>query len=90
MLRSYPWFKLEEEQTHISRGIYQLDKGNGIRLVFKSDFGMIIYRGTIRDANIIDLSYSCPFTNFRKSATFMRHSLEQHKVQIEVSEIYTN
>lgn len=88
--RSFLWFTIEEEQTHYSRGIYQLDKSDGIRLVFKGDFGTMNYHGTIRDENTIDLSYGCPLTNFRKSATFFHFSLEQHKVQIELSEIYTN
>jgi len=90
MFRSYLWFTLDKEQTHISRGIYQLDKNDGIRLVFKSDYGTMIYRGTIRDENTIDLSYGCPYTNFGKSATFLRFSSEQYKIHIELSDTYTN
>lgn len=89
MFHSYVWFTLEEEQTHISHGIYQLDKNDGIRLVFKSDYGTMVYRGTIRDENI-DLSYGCPITNFKKSETFLRYSSEHHIIHIELSEINTN
>lgn len=90
IFNTYHWFTLAEEQTHLARGIYQLDNGNGIRMVFKSDFGTMVYRGTILDENTIELSYGCPLTNFRKSASFFRFSLEQHQVQLEASEIYTN
>lgn len=90
MFHSYVWFTLEEEQAHMFRGIYQLDKGNGFRIVIKGEYGTMIYQGTIRDENTIDLSYGCPITNFGKSASFSRFSFKPHKVQIELSEIYTN
>jgi hypothetical protein len=90
MFHSYVWFTLEEEQTHMFRGIYQLEKGNGIRIVFKSDFGTMVYRGTILDNNSIELLSKCPFNNFGKSATFMRYSSEHYKIHIMLSDTYAN
>lgn len=87
---SYLWFTLETENVYYSRGFYQLKNGNGIRIVFKSDFGTMVYRGTILDNNSLDLLSKCPFNNFGKSETFMRYSSKQYIIHIELSDTCAN
>lgn len=89
-LQTFPGYRIETDNVHYSRGFYQLDFGGGINIYLKGRFGKMVYRGTIQDENTIDLSYSCPFTNFRKSATFLRYSPGEHIIHFEISDTYAN
>jgi len=88
-LRTYPWFKVDSDTIHFSRGIYHIDIWDNIRICMKGDFGKIVYDGYIRDDDI-DLFYSCPFTNFRKLATYIRFSKEHHIIHFKLHQSILN
>jgi hypothetical protein len=55
-LRTYPWFKVDSDIIHFSRGFYKVDIWDSIVITIKGNFGKIVYDGYIRDENI-DLYY---------------------------------
>jgi hypothetical protein len=88
--QAYPWLRLDSDFVQFSRGFYEINEGNKIRIVIKGDFGKLVYRGTIRKNGTIELSYKCPISNAGKSATFLRFSEENHIIHIELSDISIN
>ena len=85
------WFRAESHDVYYSRGIYQIGEGRRIRIVLKDrDYGTLVYRGTIQDENTIVLYCRCPFTHYRKSATYMRFSDEQYIMDKRLRDICAN
>lgn len=89
-LQTFPWFKVDSDTIHHSRGIYQVDIWDNIRVVIKGDIGKLEYRGFIRDDDTIDLFSRCPFTCAKKSATFVRCTVPKDNVHMELGDVCTN
>lgn len=83
-LRTYPWFKVDSDVIHFSRGIYTIDIWDAIIITVRGCFGKIVYDGYIRDDDTIDLYYRCPITNFKKLVTYVRFCEEQHIIHLEL------
>ena len=90
VLLTFPRFRVESDKVHYSRGIYHIDIWDNIRIVLKGCLGKMEYNGFIRDEDTIDLLYSCPFTCARKLVTFLRYSIDEHIIHIEISDAYPN
>ena len=88
-LRTYPWFKVDSDTIHFSRGIYKVNIWDSIVITVKGDFGKIVYQGDIRDENI-DLYYRCPFTNIKKSATYTRFNEEHNIIHLKLHQSILN
>jgi hypothetical protein len=85
------WFDAKSYKVHYSRGIYQIGEGGKIRIVIKGeDFGTLVYRGTIINDDTVELSCRCPFTNYMKSATYLRFSEGNHLIHMEISNFCIN
>ena len=89
-LQTFPWFNVDSDTIHYSRGIYHIDIWDNIRVVIKCDFGKLEYRGFIRDEDTIDLFSRCPFTCAKKSATFVRCSLRKELIHMYLGDVCTN
>ncbi len=89
-LHSCLGLRIESESVHCFRGIYQVDIWDNLRIVIKSDFGKLEYRGFIRDEDTIDLFSRCRFTCAKKSATFMRCTVPKDNCQMEIGDVCTN
>ena len=88
-LLSFPGLRIESEKVHCFRGIYQVDIWDNIRIVIKTDYGKLEYRGFIRDL-MVDLFFRCPFTWAKQSATFVRCTERKHIIRMELGEVCFN
>ena len=89
-LQTFPWYNVDSDTIHYSRGIYHIDIWDNIRVVIKSDFGKLEYRDFIRDEDTIDLFSRSPFTCAKKSATFVRCTLPKDIIDKELGHICFN
>jgi len=89
-LHSFPGLTVESENFHCFRGIYQVDIWDNIRVVIKTDYGKLEYRGFIRDEDTVDLFFRCPFTWAKKSATFVRCILQKDIINKELGGVCIN
>lgn len=89
-LHSFPGLRLESENVYCFRGIYQVDIWDNVRIVIKGDFGKMVYRGFIRDEDIVFLICRCPFTCAKKSATFVRCAEQKDNIGKEFGDICIN
>lgn len=79
------------DTVHVSRGFYEIDIWDSIRIVIKAgDFGKMEYRGFIRDEDTVDLFFRCPFTWAKKSATFVRCILQKDIIHMELDDVCIN
>ncbi len=88
-LQTFPGFRIKSDTTHFSRGVYHIDIWDNIRITVKGSYGKVVYQGFIRDEDI-DLYYRCPFTNIKKSATYIRFSKEHHIIHFELHQSILN
>jgi hypothetical protein len=87
-LITYPWFKLDSDIIHLSRGFYKIDIWDNIRICLKGDYGKIVYEGHIRD-EYMDLYCRCPITNFKRLVTYVRLN-EEHHIHLELGQSIIN
>ena len=89
-LHSFPGLRIESENVHCFRGIYQVDIWDHIRIVIKTDYGKLECRGFIRDENTVDFFFRCPFTWAKKSATFVRCTERKNIIDKELGDVCIN
>lgn len=88
-LKTYPWFKIDSDVIHFSRGFYKVDIWDNIRICTKGEYGKIVYKGHIND-DCIDLYYRCPITNFKTLVTYVRFNEEHHNIHLELGQAILN
>ncbi len=89
-LRTFPGVHKKSGTIQFARGIYHVDIWDNIKIIVKGSYGKIVYQDFVKDEKTIDLSYSCPFTNFTKLVTYIRFSKEHHITRFELNQITMN
>ena len=87
---AFQWYKTKSYNVHFFRGTYTLGEDNKIRMVIKSDYGTLVYRGTINNDDTIELTCRCPFSNHLKSAIYNRFTDRKNIVHMEISNVCIN
>ena len=88
-LLTFPSMSVETNQIYVSRGKHRIEESK-IKVIVRGELGRIVFQGTIKDEDSMDLFWRCPFTNERKSAVFTRYSKKNHIIHFELSLYNTN
>jgi hypothetical protein len=87
---SSQWFEAKPYKVHYFRGTYTIGERRRIRIVIRTDYGTLVYRGTINKDDAIELTSRCPFTNHIKSATYLRFSEGNKITHMKISDVCVN
>lgn len=89
-LYTFPEMSVETNRVYVSMFRYRLNDSRKIIIILRGEFGKIVYQGTIKDEDSMDLFWRCPFTNEHKSAVFTRFKEGNHIIHLELSNYNTN